>query len=179
MHTVMIPTDIAAKNIDSLNRSVVAAVDVDNGAVFQLNGISAAEGQGEVFNYLAPAEGAISDLWMAYSPEVVLTVSGDFQAKGIDSDPRNFTNVAGIPFDAFKLQVGDLVKLTADGFANAYTEGNEYAVAVAGSNKLTFAAAAVSGVSFKLLKREPVIIGSGVIGSNAVDGYILECVSIR
>ena len=180
MHTVLIPTDIAAKNIDSFNRSVVANEDVDNGAVFQLNGISADEKQGEVFNYAAPAADAgLKDLWMAYSPEVVVTVSGDFKAKGIDSDPRNFTNIAGVPFDAFKVQVGDLVKLTAEGFANSYDDATPYAIAVAGSNKLTWAAAGIAGLSFKLIKREPVIIGAGNIGSNAVDGYILECVSIR
>ena len=113
------------------------------------------------------------------SPEVVVTVSGDFKAKGIDSDPRNFTNIKDVPFDAFKVQIGDLVKLTAEGFANAYDEATPYAVATAGSNKLTWAASPVAGLSFKVVKEEPVIVGQGIIDSNAVEAYILECVSIR
>ena len=179
MKAVLVPTDIAAKNIDSFNRSVVAEIEVENGAIFQLNGLSEENGKGEVFKYAAPAEGAISDLWMAYAPEVVVTESGDFKAKGIDSDPRNFANLAGVPFDAYKPQVGDLIQLTAQGFANDFDEAKPYAVAVAGSNKLNWAAAAVEGLSYKLVKKQPVIIASGSIGSNAVTAYILECVSIR
>lgn len=178
MNAVLVPTSIAAKNVDSLNRSVVAAVDVNNGAIFQLNGISAEQGQGEVFNYAAPAEGALSNLWMAYSPEVVVTVSGDFKAKGIDADPRHFTNIAGVPFDAYKIQVGDLIQLSKDGFENEYSVSTPFAVAVAGSNKLTWAAAAIEGVSYKLVKAEPIYVGAGVIGGNAEEAYILECVSI-
>lgn len=176
--TVLVPTDIAAKNIDSLNRSVIHTADVENGAIFQLNGISTNAGEGEVFNYLAPAAGdGLKDLWMAYSPEVVLTVSGNFKAKGIDSDPRDFTNVAGIPFDAYKIQKGDLIQITADGISG--TKGdNLYAVATAGSDKLVWAAAAVAGVSYKLVKEMPIIIGNGNIGGNAVTAYILECVAI-
>ena len=177
--TVLIPTDIAAKNIDSLNRSVVADVNVDNGAVFYLDGVSTEAGQGEVFKYAEPNADNLGNLWMAYSPEVVVTVDGDFQAKGIDANPAHFTNLAGVPFDAFKLQVGDLVQMTKEGFTNDYSVSTPYAVATAGSNKLTWSANAIEGVTFKFVKAQPIIIGAGVIGNNANDAYIIECVGIN
>ena len=176
--TVLVPTDIVAKNIDAYNRTVINDADIDNGAVFQMGALSTDADKKEVFEIATPETGAgLKNLWMAYSPEVVLTVSGDFQAKGIDADPRNFTNVKGIPFDAYKIQVGDLVTMTAEGFSAPYNH-EAYAVAQNGSNKLAFAGAAIEGVTYKVLGETQIVIASGNVGSNAVKAYLLECVAI-
>jgi len=83
-------------------------------------------------------------MWMAYSPEIVtvVTASGKIY-KGIDPDPRDFTNVSGEVFDAFKPQVGDLITMTADGITGSKTTG-DYAVATNGQYALAWASAANS-----------------------------------
>ena len=84
---------------------------------------------------------ASGGLWMAYEPEVVLTVSGSNQFKGIDHDVRNFTNLAGTPFTAFQPQVGDILTISADGITGTIGT-NTYAVATNAQYALAWAAAA-------------------------------------
>jgi hypothetical protein len=81
---------------------------------------------------------------MAYSPEVVTVVSGTLKYKGLNNDPRNFTNLSGDILDAFKPQVGDIVTMTADGFGTTALGSNTYAVAKDGQYKLDWASAANS-----------------------------------
>jgi hypothetical protein len=83
-------------------------------------------------------------LWMAYSPEVVTVVSGTLKYKGLNNDPRNFTNLSGDILDAFKPQVGDIVTMTADGIGTTALGSNTYAVAKDGQYKLDWASAANS-----------------------------------
>ena len=177
MSTVLVPTDLVAKNIDALNRTAInAAANVDNGSIFKLGALSTEQGKSEVFTITTPADD-LTGLWMAYSPEVVLTVSGDFQAKGIDQDPRHFTNVAGIPFDAYKIQVGDLITITAEGLSAAYNDEG-YLVAQAASMKFKPNATAIAGVSYKVLKKTNITIANGGIGADSVPAYLCECVAI-
>jgi len=92
-HGVLIKNSV--NNTDnSLLRSVKCASDVDNGNVFRLIGVSTIAGEGEVWNAATPITGGLSDLWMACEPEVVVTVSGTKQFKGINPDVRDFYNVA-------------------------------------------------------------------------------------
>jgi len=58
-HAVLIQKSVQALNIDALNRSFVSTSDIDNGNVFNANGYSATAGQGEVWNTLQPATGAL------------------------------------------------------------------------------------------------------------------------
>lgn len=83
-----------------------------------------------------------SGMWMAYEPEVVtiVTASGK-QYKGIDPDPRDFYNIPGTPFTAFKPQVGDILTITADGITGTIST-NTYAVATNGQYALSWASAA-------------------------------------
>lgn len=85
-----------------------------------------------------------SNLWMAYSPEVVTVVSGTKKYKGINPDPRDFTNLSGEVFTAFKPQVGDIITITADGIGDTPIGTNTYAVAKNGQYKLDWASAANS-----------------------------------
>jgi hypothetical protein len=85
---------------------------------------------------------ASGGLWMAYEPEVVtiVTASGK-KFKGIDADVRDFANIAGTPFSAFKPQVGDILTISADGITGTIST-NTYAVATNGQYALAWAAAA-------------------------------------
>ena len=83
-------------------------------------------------------------VWMAYSPEIVTVVSGSLKYKGLNNDPRNFTNLSGEVFDAFKPQKGDIITITADGIGPTSIGSNTYAVAKDGQYKLDWASAANS-----------------------------------
>ena len=97
---VLIESMIQAKNIDALNRSVKAQIDVAGGGLLAL---TAPTTQGD-------------DVWTAaaYNPEVkYISVNGKKFA-GLSADARDYTNLAGEVFDAFKPQIGDEIVITAE-----------------------------------------------------------------
>ena len=110
-HGVLIESMIQAKNIDALNRSVKSAVDIDGGNLIAL---TAPTTQGDdVWTAAKPATGSLKDLWIAYNPEVKYTyVNGKVYA-GLSADARDYTNVAGEVFDAFKPKLGDEIVVLA------------------------------------------------------------------
>ena len=99
-HGVLIESMIQAKNIDALNRSVISTVDVDGGNLIAL---TAPTVKGEDrWTASVPATGALGGLWIAYNPSVKYTeVNGKMYA-GLSADPRDYTNIKGHTFDAFK-----------------------------------------------------------------------------
>ena len=83
-------------------------------------------------------------MWMAYSPEIVDVVSASGKKyRNIDPDPRDFTNLSGTVFDAFRPQKGDIITMTAEGITGSKATG-DYAVAANGQYALAWAAAANS-----------------------------------
>lgn len=109
---VLIESMIQAKNIDALNRSVVATVDVAGGSLIAL---TAPTKQGEDrWTAVAPSSSALTGLWIAYNPSVRYTeVNGKLFA-GLSADDRDYTNIANHTFDAFKPKIGDEIVITAD-----------------------------------------------------------------
>ena len=176
-YSVLKQDQVAAMNIDSYNRSVVASVDIENGNVFSLSGKSATAGQPEVWTAATPVTATLDELWMAYEPEVVLTVSGTLQYKGLNNDPRNFINLTGDVFTAFKPQVCDIITISTDGVAGTKAS-NGYAVAVDGTVEVTWAASGISGLTLKLLNTNYISIPSGNIGSQRVTAYQFEVTAI-
>ena len=177
-HNILIQRAVAAKNIDSLNRSAVHATEAfDNGNVLSLGAISSTDGEGEVFSAAVPATATLAALWMVYTPEVVVTVSGTKKFKGIDIDPLDFEVPALSIMDVFKPQIGDILTLTADGLAGTKST-NQYVVATDASKKLTWNATAISGLTLKLLGDDFVSVPSGSIGSQRVAAWKFEVVAI-
>lgn len=173
-HAVLIPSAIAAMNIDSYNRSVLSASAVDNGNVLVMDAEYTSGSLTEVFKVTAPS-GSGAGLWMAYSgDEIVLT---DVKYKGLDPDPRNFYNVAGKVFSAFKLQVGDIIVVTADAFTGART-AETYAAPTTSYALLWTPGLATSGVCFKYIATTYISLATGAIDSQRVTAYKLECVQI-
>jgi hypothetical protein len=169
-HGILVQNSVQAMNIDALNRSVTSAIDIDNGNCLSLTGLSTNNGEREVWTAATPTSGTLTDLWMAYEPEVVLTVSGDKQYKGINPDIRDFYNIAGDVFSAFKPQKGDILLLTGDALGG--TKGtNTYVIATNGSVKLTWGASAISGLSLKLLETTYISIADGSIGTQRTTAY--------
>ncbi len=176
---ICIPNKIAAKNIDSFNRSAVSSTtNIDNGWVVYLDAKSTTSGESEAWAVTLPATGYLNNLWMVYSPEVVLTSSGSYIFKGIDPDPRNFTNLATYMFDVFKPQVDDIITLTSDclaGTVSTYINATDST----GGYKLYWGASSTSSVlSMKLLATTFISIGTGAITNQRVTAYQFGVVGI-
>ena len=109
---VIVESRIQATNIDALNRTAQATVNVAGGGLVSL---AESETQGnEVWTATAPTSETLGGLWIAYNPAEHLTVVGDKVFAGLSKDPRDYTNVANRPFDVFKPQVGDEIDITED-----------------------------------------------------------------
>lgn len=176
--SILIPKLTAAKNIDTLNRSFISTVDLDNGNVFGKGELSTNANESQVYQTVTPTTGNLSGLWMAYSPEdVVITDALGNQFKVGNLDPRAFTNSANVVFSGFKPQVGDLILISADGI-NGTIDDETYVVAANSSNKLTPASAAIDGLSFKIVETTYISVASAnAVGSQRVTAYLLECVA--
>lgn len=171
---VVIKRRVAAHNIDALNRAVVATEDLENGSVFTLEERSDVEGEDEVWKAVKPT-GAIKGLWMAKSSEVTITTIGEgdyaLQMKGIVEDPRMFTNVKGLVFDAFKPQVGDIIEMTLG------DDTDKYLVPEASSFTLKAAATAGDGFAMHQVGTSVLHIGSAKLVKTPVKTYIYEVVA--
>lgn len=171
-HAIMIPSLVAAKNIDTLNRSFVCAVALDNGNVINLSGTPSVAGEGEVWTASTPTAATPTGLWMVGEPEVVLT---NAQYKGLDPDPRNFFVAANTVATCFKIKKYDLIRLTADAFANSRTSENY--VNVQASGKLAWASSSTAATLFQLIEVTNIPLSSGAPGSNRVTAYRLEAIT--
>ena len=181
MAKVLVQTHVMAMDVDALNRVGVAESNVENGTALVCGVQSSNAGQKHVFS-VTPASAVAKDLWMAYSPEVVTTVDGSLVFKGLDADPRHFTNLANKPFDMFKPVAGvDLIQVTKDFFAENYdpdtiTGATYVEIQADGSLKADASpTSSFGGLQFKIFAKEPIIIANGTIGGEAVDAWILEC----
>lgn len=161
---------VHAQNIDALNRIATAAADLDNGNVVQL-----LTKTGQVWTATAPAVAAgLQNLWMVAEPVQVLT-GGAFL--NIDVTPGNFYVLTGKAFSAFKPQVADIITLT-DASLGGVKGANGFAVATAAAYQATWAAAAVSGLTLKLLGTSYISVADGTIGTQRVVAYQFEVVAI-
>lgn len=166
MANVVIKRHVAAFNIDTYNRSVIAAADLENGSVFTLDAKDANEKM--CWTPTAPAANG-TGLWMATSPEVVYVN----KTQGLTVDPRDFVNKAGRVIDVTFLNVGDIIEMTGDGIADIAT--NNYLVPDAGKFVLKSAnEAPASGCYLKKVETSVLHIGEGGIAPTAVPTYIFE-----
>jgi hypothetical protein len=179
-HGVLIPVQIAAMNIDSLNRSVIdygaSASGIDNGWVLKMGAQHTSGSLTEVFEVSAPSSASPAGLWMAYSgDEIVLT---DSKYKGLDPDPRHFYNVAEKVFSAYKPQIGDIIIATADCFSAAFSS-NTYAIGQPDVFTLLWVNDLLtSGLCYKYIATTYISLATGAIDDQRETAYKLECISI-
>lgn len=174
MYNVVLKKDVQAYNIDALNRTAVCTADVPNGSVFKLDGYSTVDGEGTVWK-TAQAADTDTGLWMATSPEVVIVKDGmGAEHKGIQCDPRAFTNIAGRMIDITKLVEGDIIAMTGEGITGIATA--LHLVPDATDFKLKAQATAGTGFTLKKIGTERLHIGSGGIADPAVTMYKYEVV---
>jgi len=147
VHGVMLPRAVSAMNVDSLTRNAKIAADIDNGWCVSLSGLTGTSGEGEVFTAVQPATATLAALWMADGEGIVLS---DGKYKGINPNVRDFYTPSGKVFTVFKPQVGDIISLTAECLGGTKSS-NGFVVGTNADYKLNWAAAAISGLSLKLL----------------------------
>ena len=88
-----------------------AQIDVAGGGLIAL---TAPTTQGDdVWTAAAPSD-ELGGLWMAYNPEVKYIEVNGKKFAGLSADARDYTNIAGEVFDAFKPKVGDEIVVTID-----------------------------------------------------------------
>lgn len=178
-HNILIENAVASQNVDAWNRSAVAEVDVDNGNIVILSGLSATAGEGEVWSALTPSTSdGLTGVWMVYQPELV--ESGTRLYRGLDPDPRNFYIPAGTVFSCFKPQLGDIVTMTADGLAGTKST-NTFVNATnsTGGLKPVWGSTQTASVfSMKLLETTYISIGTGAIDSQRVTAYKFAVVGL-
>jgi len=171
---VLVQTAVAAENVKTYNRSVTSSSATPNGTPLALT-FPTTSGS-NVFTAGTPAS-PFSNVWLAYSSEVNKLVVG--QVWG-GQDPRNFTNAANVPFDAFKPQVGDIIQVTADFFESSYdpatvTTGTVVELTATGFQAKASATSGYAGISFKIGRAEPITIASSTGYGENVDAWYLEC----
>jgi len=170
-YSVLIAGEIAAKNIDSLNKFGKAAVAVENGHVVALGNKSTTKGENDVYNVNVPATATLaSDIFYMVNEPVNVLVNGKYS--GLTDDPREFNIPAGKKFTMYKPMAGvDEIVITADGLAG--TKGaNTYVVPANGTTKLTWADDA-SNVSLAYKYVSDTYVS---IGNERVTAYRFICV---
>lgn len=175
---VLITTRTAQENNNAFRRVVKSATNVNNGAPLTLTFPTTAGSA--VFTGETPAS-PFSNVWLAYSPEVNKLAVGEVWG---GEDPRNFTNVAGKPYDAFYPNPKtDIIQVTKEFFATgkdpATVEGATVVELTANGfeAKVTGTGSAYTGILFKIGRKEPMIIANGAVGGEEVDAWYLECMS--
>lgn len=168
LHNVVIKTRVAAMNIDSYNRTAVCTSDIDNGSVFKLVKKSTTVGEKDVW---VAEQAAATDkgLWIATSPEVVITKVGDLEMKNIVVDPRYFVNNAGRMIDATFLNVGDEIEIYSESIENISTK--DYLVPAADKFALKAADAAGTGLSLHKIGTDNLHIGQTSIAKTPLPTY--------
>lgn len=179
-HTVFIGNKIAAQNTDSFVRSALGTTDLDNGWLVSLptENTAATRGMEEVWDAAQPATATLAAMWMVGEPEVNVLVSGSLKFKGITVSPQEFYVPSGDVFTVYQPRVGDIVTLTADGLGTGSGAESAFAVATNGTYKLTWAASAISGLSYKYLSTTYISIADGSIGTQRVTAYKFTCVAV-
>ncbi len=178
-HAIMVPSAVAARNVDSYVRNAVSATDtVDNGWLVKLTTVSATAGQGEVFNAVVPSTAnGLTGLYMVYDAGFTLT---DSRYTGLDPDPRNYFVPALRVYSVFKPQLGDIFVVTADALAGTIGSNTFVnATDTTGGYKPVWGSTQTASVfSAKLLATTYISIGSGAIDSGRVTAYKFEVVGL-
>ena len=169
--SVVILASVAAKNIDSLNKSgVYTGGALENGCVVAIGAKSTTNGQKDVYTVTLPNSNNLNsaDFFIVYEAPVPV-VGGKY--KGITDDPREFEIPAKTVFNMFKPTKEDEIIISADGIGGTRESGNYVAPAAnpESAGKLTWTSASdISNVSLALEYEGDTFIS---IGNERVEAY--------
>ena len=178
---VLFESKIQAKNIETLNRSVVSSTaNFDGGALVVL---TAPTTNGEDrWTATVPATGALGDLWIAYNPSVQYATVNGVTLAGLLVDPRAYTNLQGKTFDAFKPKVGDEIIVTVDNVDSSSSSivAGDILESKNGQSKFQRIASATGATSgstaFKVEYVTSITFPNAGIGNDAVVAYKAVCI---
>lgn len=164
--SVVILASVAAKNIDSLNKSgVYAGGALENGHVVAIGAKSTTDGQKDVYTVTLPESGTLNsaDFFIVYEAPVPV-VGGKY--KGITDDPREFEIPAGTVFNMFKPTKEDEIIISADGIGGD-KNSNTHVAPANNTGKLTWTSN-IDNVSLALVYEGDTFIS---IGNERVAAY--------
>jgi len=172
-YSVLIAGEIAAKNIDSLNKFGKAAdFDVENGHVVALGDKSNEKGENDVYTVNKPTAGKLAtDIFYMVNEPVNVLVNGKYS--GLTDDPREFNIPAKKVFTMYKPMVGDEVVITENGIEGTKSD-NTHVVPANNTTKLTWTDATKIGdvsLAYKYVGDTYVSIGN-----ERVKAYRFICV---
>lgn len=165
--SVVILASVAAKNIDSLNKSgVYAGGALENGHVVAIGAKSTTDGQKDVYTVTLPETNTLdsADFFIVYEAPVPV-VGGKY--KGITDDPREFEIPAGTVFNMFKPTKEDEIIISADGIGGEKNSNTTHVAPADDTGKLTWTSN-ISGVSLALVCEGDTFIS---IGNERVAAY--------
>ena len=168
-YSVLIAGEIAAKNIDSLNKFGKADFDVENGHVVALGEKSTAKNEAFVYSVKKPTSLATDIFYMVNEPVNVL-VNGKYS--GLTDDPREFNIPADKVFTMYKPMVGDEVVITVNGIDGNKDNEDIYIAPADNTTKLTWTDS-ISNVSLAYKYVGDTYVS---IGNKRVDAYRFICV---
>ena len=171
-YSVLIAGEIAAKNIDSLNKFGNANFAVENGHVVALGEKSTAKNEAFVYTVKKPADATLAtDIFYMVNEPVNVLVNGKYS--GLTDDPREFNIPAGKKFTMYKPMIGDEVVITEDGLnGTRYDNTYVYVVPTNNTTKLTWATDASNvSLAYKYVSYTYVSIGN-----ERVPAYRFICV---
>lgn len=170
-NSVVILSSVAAKNIDSFNKTGKhATVVIENGQIVVPGAKSTVAGESDVYVTTTPATaGLATDIFYMVYEAPVPVIGGKY--KGITDDPREFNIPVGNSFNMFKPQVGDEIVLIDNSIAGT-KDANTFIKPANGTTKLTWAADA-TGVSLAYILEGTTFIS---IGNARVTAYKFRCV---
>lgn len=165
-YTVVEPGLMASDQLDSLVKSVVGDVDLENGAHIVLGDM--VDGDLNTYKAATPTDVENEEVLVVVSP-VIVEING---LRVPWSNPEDFINPKDRPTTARHLKVGDTIVISERGFSSA-PEVGQYAVPQNGSTKLAPAADLSGGtvVAYKVDKKKTIFIGQ-----RYVNGYLLRVV---
>jgi hypothetical protein len=170
-YSIAILGSVAAKNIDSLNKTAkYASAALENGNVVVLGDKSTAAGESDVFVAGLPATATLTTdiYYMVYEAPIPVTAS---KYKGLTDDPREFNIAAGAIFNCYRPFVGDEIVLSEDGIAGEKST-NTYIAPANGTGELTWAAN-TTGASLAYKLEGATVIS---VGNERVTSYKFTCV---
>lgn len=170
---VIVPLSYQAKNIDALVYNVIAEKDIDNGVMLTRGALSTDADKTEVYKVSVPAADA-KGLLMAYSPEDnIITGADGNQYKVGDLNPKNFTNIKGLVFNAVKLMEGDKILASVDCFSTAPTADSKTATIDTDGKYVAATATTATGTMFNILREDYISIADS-FPSQRTKAYVLE-----
>lgn len=167
-HGYIIEAQIAAKDVDALNKSAVATADVDGGEIVSLGALNA-DG---VFVATKLTAGTGGNVWMAYNPSEHFTKVGDNVFAGLTVDPRDYTNLANRPMDVFKPQVGDIITILNTNLKEGETPTQGSFLEMGADGYEVKASATADTFSLEVIEAKTIPFPQKGIGFEAADAYV-------